>query len=107
MTSDFTCSIAEAARSVSQRYRDQPLTPLETAVFWTEYVLRHRGAPHLRSASVDLNFVQYHNLDVLTILGGAALLGLAAFYALCGCCWRRWQRRRRAALKRSAEEKRK
>ncbi|CAG0884298.1 unnamed protein product [Cyprideis torosa] len=30
--------------------RDQPETPLDRAAFWTEFVIKHRGAPHLRSA---------------------------------------------------------
>ncbi len=53
---------------MSERYRDQPLTPLETAVYWTEYVARHKGAPHLRSAGLDLSFFAYHSLDVFAFL---------------------------------------
>ncbi|XP_047998048.1 UDP-glucosyltransferase 2 [Leguminivora glycinivorella] len=50
--------------------RDQKETPLERAVYWTEYVIRHKGAYHLQSPAKDLNFVQYYLLDVaaLTIL---------------------------------------
>ncbi|CAG0893694.1 unnamed protein product [Cyprideis torosa] len=44
--------------------KDQPETPLERAVFWTEYVIRHKGAPHLRSAARDLTWYQYHSVDV-------------------------------------------
>lgn len=48
--------------------RDQKETPLERAVFWTEYVLRHRGAKHLQSTAKDLNFIQYYLLDVAIVL---------------------------------------
>lgn len=58
------------ALAISQRYRDQPLKPIELAVFWAEYVIRHKGAPHIRSAAMDLSLVQYHNLDVLGLLIG-------------------------------------
>lgn len=54
------------AKIVSSRYRDQPMAPLKTAIYWVEYVARHRGAPHLHSAGQDLLFIQYHNLDVFT-----------------------------------------
>ncbi|XP_039451155.1 UDP-glycosyltransferase UGT5-like [Culex pipiens pallens] len=65
---------SESAKAISQRYRDQPQTPLELAVFWVEYVIRHKGAPHIRTASMDLGFVQYHNLDVLAMLLGVPML---------------------------------
>lgn len=55
---------------MSERYRDQPLTPLETAIYWTEYVARHKGAPHMRSAGLDLSFFAYHSLDVFAFLLG-------------------------------------
>lgn len=48
----------------SELYRDRIKTPLETAVYWIEYIARHKGAPHLRATAVDLNFIQYHMLDV-------------------------------------------
>ncbi|XP_055628473.1 UDP-glycosyltransferase UGT5-like [Toxorhynchites rutilus septentrionalis] len=64
----------ENAKTISKRYRDQPQTPLELAVFWVEYVIRHNGAPHIRTASMDLSFMQYHNLDVLGVLLGVPIL---------------------------------
>ncbi|CAG4997159.1 unnamed protein product [Parnassius apollo] len=44
--------------------RDQKETPLERAIYWTEYVIRHKGAYHLLSPAKDLNFLQYYLLDV-------------------------------------------
>ncbi|EDW38379.1 GL12044 [Drosophila persimilis] len=67
---------ADKARQMSARYRDQPMSPQETAVWWTEYVLRHKGAPHMRVAGQDLNFLAYHSIDVIATLLGGALLGL-------------------------------
>lgn len=34
--------------------KDQRSTPLETAIYWTEYVIRHNGAYHLQSPSRNL-----------------------------------------------------
>nr|CAD7437952.1 unnamed protein product [Timema bartmani] len=42
--------------------------PKERAVYWTEYVLRHGGAPHLRSVAVDLPLYRYLLLDVGLVL---------------------------------------
>lgn len=53
------------AKVISKRYRDQPKRPLETAIYWVEYVARHKGAKHMHSAGQDLNFLQYHNIDIL------------------------------------------
>lgn len=59
---------ADHMKKISDRYRNQPQTPLETAVFWVEYVARHNGAPHMKSAGQELSFIQYHNIDALAII---------------------------------------
>ncbi|KAH8292129.1 hypothetical protein KR054_006006, partial [Drosophila jambulina] len=66
---------ARTAKQMSDRYRDQPMTPLDTAIWWTEYVLRHKGAYHMRVAGQDLGFFTYHSVDVIgTLLAGALLI---------------------------------
>ncbi|KAJ4434826.1 hypothetical protein ANN_23397, partial [Periplaneta americana] len=71
------------AKELSELFRDRPHTPLETAVFWTEYVIRHKGAHHLRSAAVDLSLYQYLLLDVIAFLILAATATIVvAYYAL-------------------------
>lgn len=37
----------------------------DTAVYWTEYVINHRGAKHLQFAAVHQNFIQENSLDVV------------------------------------------
>ncbi|XP_076613384.1 UDP-glucuronosyltransferase 2A2-like isoform X2 [Chaetodon auriga] len=89
MTSD---ELTEALRAVihergykssmehlSALHHDQPVTPLSTAVFWVEFVMRHGGARHLRLASHDLNWFQYHSIDT----GAALLVALTTATALC------------------------
>lgn len=71
-----TPSFAKAASDISERYRDQPEKSLDRAIWWTEYVLRHKGAPHMRATSRDLNFVQLHSLDTLAVLLGIPILSL-------------------------------
>ncbi|CAH0598235.1 unnamed protein product [Chrysodeixis includens] len=51
--------------------KDQVQTPLERAVWWTEYVLRHGGAKHLRSPAANISWAEYLELElVLTLLAG-------------------------------------
>ncbi|XP_055967188.1 UDP-glucuronosyltransferase 2B31-like isoform X4 [Sorex fumeus] len=68
--------------------RDQPVKPLDRAVFWIEFVMRHKGAKHLRPASHRLSLLQYHSLDVIGFLLAcvAAALWLITKCCLC-CCW--------------------
>lgn len=58
--------------------RDQKETPLERAVYWTEYVLRHKGARHLQSPARNMGVIQYYLVDViLVLLASAVMLGHA------------------------------
>ena len=53
---------------VSKSLQDQPTTPLQRAVFWTEYVIRHGGAPQLRCPAAQLSWVEFLLLDVVGLL---------------------------------------
>nr|XP_053656171.1 UDP-glucosyltransferase 2-like isoform X1 [Cherax quadricarinatus] len=53
---------------MSMQLRDTLMTPRELAVFWTEYVIRHRGAPQLRSPAAQLSWVEFLMLDVIFLL---------------------------------------
>ena len=70
-------SYTQSAKKLSVIYRDQIDKPLDRAVYWIEYVLRHQGAVHLRSAARDLNFIQYFSIDVIATLVLLFALGLA------------------------------
>ncbi|GAB0091278.1 UDP-glucuronosyltransferase [Sergentomyia squamirostris] len=58
----------EAALKMSSLYRDRPKSAMDTAIYWTEYVIRHHGAPHLQSPAVHLNFWERNSLDVIAFL---------------------------------------
>uniref|UniRef100_A0A1L8E1G5 Putative udp-glucoronosyl and udp-glucosyl transferase n=1 Tax=Nyssomyia neivai TaxID=330878 RepID=A0A1L8E1G5_9DIPT len=55
----------DTARRMAELYKDRPQTALETANFWIEYVIRHKGAPHMQSNAVHLNFWQNNSIDVI------------------------------------------
>ena len=48
--------------------RDEPQQPLDRAVYWIEYIIRHKGAQHLQTASRKLNFLQRDHADVHFII---------------------------------------
>uniref|UniRef100_A0A1B0D0T1 Uncharacterized protein n=1 Tax=Phlebotomus papatasi TaxID=29031 RepID=A0A1B0D0T1_PHLPP len=50
---------------ISKVFKDRPMTALDTALYWTEYVIRHKGAAHLQSRASHLNWMQKISLDVL------------------------------------------
>lgn len=49
-------------------FHDQPLKPLDKAVFWIEYVIRHNGAHHLKTSANNLNWIQFLLIDVIFVL---------------------------------------
>ncbi|CAH1402295.1 unnamed protein product [Nezara viridula] len=67
-------------RSLILQDRDQ--SSLRKAVYWVEYVLKHKGAKHLRPASLYLNIFQYFLLDVIAAIILFILLcfGLVFFF---------------------------
>uniref|UniRef100_A0A4W5R9T6 UDP-glucuronosyltransferase n=1 Tax=Hucho hucho TaxID=62062 RepID=A0A4W5R9T6_9TELE len=53
---------------LSRLHRDVPMEPLDTALFWIEFVMRHKGAAHLRTESYRMPWYSYHSVDVVLIL---------------------------------------
>nr|XP_020139851.1 UDP-glucuronosyltransferase 2B31-like isoform X2 [Microcebus murinus] len=68
---------------LSRIHHDQPMKPLDRAVFWIEFVMRHKGAKHLRVAAHDLPWFQYHSLDVIGFLLACMA---AAIFIITKCC---------------------
>ncbi|KAM7048979.1 UDP-glucuronosyltransferase 1A6-like isoform 7-T7 [Acridotheres tristis] len=79
----------ENIQRLSELHLDRPIHPLDLAVHWVEFVMRHKGAPHLRPAAHDLNWVQYHSLDVIAFLAAVTLLSLFISFKCCLCLCRR------------------
>ncbi|XP_036390519.1 UDP-glucuronosyltransferase 2B31-like [Megalops cyprinoides] len=59
---------------LSRLHQDQPMNPLDRAIFWIEYVMRHKGAAHLRTESYKMPWYSYHSVDVIAVLLAAVLL---------------------------------
>ena len=93
----FSFSYKENVMRLSTIQHDQPVKPLDRAVFWIEFVMRHKGTKHLRPAAHDLTWYQYHSLDVIGFL--LACVATAAFALTRGClfCCRKLANARKKA----------
>lgn len=85
-------SYKENAARLSNILQDQLDVPVQRASYWIEYVIRHKGASHLKSGAENLNFFQYFLLDVIGVL---VFLLFNVFLFICFVihqlikCWRR------------------
>lgn len=61
-------SYRQNMQRLSRLHRDQPMAPMDQAIFWVEYVMRHKGAPHLRTEAYKMPWYSYYCLDVLLLL---------------------------------------
>ncbi|KAL7404887.1 hypothetical protein ABVT39_020507 [Epinephelus coioides] len=94
-------SYKENVMKLSSIHHDRPMSPLDEAVFWIEYTMRHKGAKHLRVQAHELTWYQYHSLDVLAFLLAVVLLLVFLVIKTCSfylrrCCGRAEQRKRKA-----------
>lgn len=61
---------------------DEPMTGLERAIWWTEYVIRHKGAKHLKSPWATLPWYQYFLLDVIAYIVICFFVIVFVFYKI-------------------------
>lgn len=62
------------AEETAAIFQDNPIHPMEKAIYWIEYVIRHNGAPFLKSKAVNMDAVEHGLWDVFFIN-----LGLVCF----------------------------
>ncbi|XP_051978853.1 UDP glucuronosyltransferase 5 family, polypeptide A1 [Xyrauchen texanus] len=70
----------ENMQRLSKLHHDQPMKPLDRAVFWIEFVMRNGGAPHLRTQSFRMSWIAYHSIDVILTL--IATLFMCVFFTM-------------------------
>ncbi|XP_006983865.2 UDP-glucuronosyltransferase 2B1 [Peromyscus maniculatus bairdii] len=85
-------SYKENAMRLSRIQHDQPMKPLDRAIFWIEYVIRNKGAKHLRVAAHDLTWFQYHSLDVLGFLLACVVTVMLIIMKCCLFCCRKFSK---------------
>uniref|UniRef100_A0A7G3B2Y9 UDP-glucuronosyltransferase n=1 Tax=Lutzomyia longipalpis TaxID=7200 RepID=A0A7G3B2Y9_LUTLO len=75
----------ENAKIRAEIFRDQKETPLERAVWWTEFVLRHPNMTFMRSDSLNYGLAIRQSWDVLAFLFSAILIGIFILLKI-SCC---------------------
>ncbi|EAX05578.1 UDP glucuronosyltransferase 2 family, polypeptide B10, isoform CRA_c [Homo sapiens] len=86
-------SYKENIMKLSRIQHDQPVKPLDRAVFWIEFVMRHKGAKHLRVAAHNLTWFQYHSLDVIGFLLACVATVLFIITKCCLFCFWKFARK--------------
>ncbi|KAK2828332.1 hypothetical protein Q5P01_019366 [Channa striata] len=81
-------SYRQNMQRLSRLHKDQPIAPMDQAVFWVEYVMRHKGASHLRTEAYKMPWYSYYSLDVILLLLAAVISPLlsALLIAWLLCC---------------------
>lgn len=64
---------------LSKLFHDQPMKPLDKAIYWIEYVIRHKGAHHLKTAENQLTWIASTSIDVIFLF---LLLILVTFFII-------------------------
>lgn len=78
-------------KRLSALHRDKPMHPLETALYWIEFVMRNKGAAHLRTESYKMPWYSYYSVDVecfllaILVTLTAAVVGLVRFFCVRLC----------------------
>ncbi|XP_059045118.1 uncharacterized protein LOC131840922 [Achroia grisella] len=65
----------ENVKELSKVWHDRPLSPMDTAIFWTEYAARN-GNFTFRAASANVPFYQYLCLDIIGVVIGILIVSI-------------------------------
>ncbi|KAL1129759.1 hypothetical protein AAG570_012703 [Ranatra chinensis] len=71
-------SFKDNALALSVAFKDRPSSPLSTAIYWCEYVARHKKTPFSKAAAARLDWHQGWLWDVTLVL--FALVALAVIF---------------------------
>ncbi|XP_025195624.1 UDP-glucuronosyltransferase 1-5-like [Melanaphis sacchari] len=66
-------SFSENAKRVSSLFRDRPMTPSESIVYWVEYLIRHGTEVNIQPLSADASWTSHFMLDICAALAAALL----------------------------------
>ncbi|KAM4557645.1 UDP-glucuronosyltransferase 1A1-like [Fundulus diaphanus] len=83
----------ENISKLSALHDDRPIDPLDLSAFWTEFVMQHKGAKHLRPAIHELYWFQYHCLDILALLATVLLISVTLTFKCVKLCLRKLSRK--------------
>ncbi|XP_072160954.1 UDP-glucosyltransferase 2 isoform X2 [Bemisia tabaci] len=81
----FKKNISRASRI----FTDKPMSSLDTAIYWIEYVIRHNGAHHLKPLAVYIPWYQLFLIDVIVIYSAMFCMVLYIFVKLFSLIFRK------------------
>lgn len=55
------------AKALARTFNDNIVHPMDEAMFWIEYVIRSKGAEHLKSKAVHMAWFSYLMFDILIV----------------------------------------
>ncbi|XP_047451333.1 UDP-glucuronosyltransferase 2C1-like [Mugil cephalus] len=84
----YNSSYKANMQTLSRLHRDQPMKPMEQAMFWIEYVMRHKGAHHLQTQAHKMSWFAYNCVDVIAALLAVVLLITLIFFSVVRLLWR-------------------
>ncbi|XP_055386209.1 UDP-glycosyltransferase UGT5 [Condylostylus longicornis] len=91
---------AKNAKYVSEVYRNRQNSPLDTAVWWVEHVLKTKGNNLTYSPAADMSGFVYHSLDVITVLVILGILIITIPILICRkCCSSKTQKQKTKKVK--------
>lgn len=61
-------SYYDNVKKISEIFRTNQNNPLESALWWIEYVIKFKGAPHMQSHAKNLSTFRYLSLDIIFTL---------------------------------------
>ena len=64
-------TIYENIKMKSEIFRTNQNSPLDTAIWWIEYVIKFEGAAHIQSSSRYMPWFRYLSLDIAFVIFGA------------------------------------
>ncbi|XP_051545128.1 UDP-glucuronosyltransferase 2C1-like [Myxocyprinus asiaticus] len=64
----YNSTYRENMQRLSRLHHDQPMKPLDRAIFWIEFVIKNGGVSHLRTQSFRMSWIAYHSIDVIFTL---------------------------------------
>ncbi|KAI5633116.1 UDP-glucoronosyl and UDP-glucosyl transferase domain-containing protein [Phthorimaea operculella] len=81
-------SFRDNIKQLKLKMYDEPMSGLQRAVWWTEHVLRHGGARHLRAPAANISWGQYLELEIVSIVLLAVSVVILIFVTLLVTCFR-------------------
>ncbi|XP_029381734.1 UDP-glucuronosyltransferase 2B15-like isoform X2 [Echeneis naucrates] len=78
-----TPSYRNNMQHLSKLHHDLPMAPMDSAIFWIEYVIRNKGAAHLKSAGINLPWYTYFCVDVAVVI--MVVLGVVVWASVSIC----------------------